>query len=137
MRIRKRAKINTYLDIAPLIDCVFLLLIFFLLTSSFIEQTGFEINLPKAAFSSRLDDKNITIYVDSKEDVYASGNKIGFSSLKKMLSAAKKPVVIKADKNVRLEIVTRIMDIAKACNVDKLSIATIFSNSEQRNPNAK
>ena len=135
--IRRRSKINTYLDIAPLIDCVFLLLIFFLLTSSFIETTGFEVNLPKAAFSSSLDTKNITIYVTPKEDIYMNGKRIKLSDLENALSLVKKPLVIRADKDVRLEIVTQIMDIAKACNVEKLSIATVFDNLEGTSSNAE
>ncbi|MEA3493131.1 MAG: biopolymer transporter ExbD [Candidatus Margulisiibacteriota bacterium] len=137
MRLRGRSKINTYLDIAPLIDCVFLLLIFFLLTSSFIEQNGFEIDLPKAVFSSNLDDKNITIYVTPQEDIYMKGKRLKLSDLKNALSSIKKPVVIKADKDVRLGIVTKIMDIAKACNVGKLSIATMFDGPQRKNSNAE
>lgn len=137
MRDRRRSRINTYLDIAPLIDCVFLLLIFFLLTSSFVEQTGFEINLSKAAFSSSLDDKNITVYVSSKEDVYMDGKQIELTDLPKLFTSIKRPVVIRADKDVRLEIITKIMDTAKGCKVEKLSIATVFGNPQRRNSRAE
>ncbi len=127
MRAGKRNRLNPCLDIAPLIDCVFLLLIFFVLTSSLVEQAGFKIDLPGAAFSSRLDDRNINIYVNVNGDLYADGRRIGPGGLQRLLAAAGKPVVIRADKNVRFEVITGIMDIAGSCNVDKLSIATVRS----------
>jgi biopolymer transport protein ExbD len=114
------------LDIAPLIDCVFLLLIFFLLTSSFIKKNVLEIDLPRASFSSILSGENITIYVTPEEDIYFAGKKVSLSGLKSIFSGEKKPLVIKADKSVRLEIVTRIIDIAKACGIEKLSIAAAY-----------
>jgi biopolymer transport protein ExbD len=128
--MRRRPKINTYLDIAPLIDCVFLLLIFFLLTSSFIQKNVFQIDLPKASFSSTLSGENITIYVTPEEDIFFAGKKVSLPGLKSIFSGEKKPLVIKADKSVHLEIVTQIIDVAKACGIGKLSIAATYGSAE-------
>lgn len=129
-RKRKRARINTYLDIAPLIDVVFLLLIFFLLTSSFIQQKGFEISLPGAVFSGDLAEQNLTVYIDSKENIMVGDKRV--SNLRKIFETTNKPVVIKADKDVRLQVVTRIMDMAKASGVKNLSIATIIEDENEK-----
>ena len=58
------------INITPLIDMVFLLLIFFLLTSSFIVDRGIKINLPKAVSSETAHDKRITVAIDSSGDVF-------------------------------------------------------------------
>ena len=126
--MRRRAKINSFLDIAPLIDCVFLLLIFFLLTSSFIQKNVFQINLPRASFSSVLAGENIDIYVTAEEEIFFAGRKVSLSGLKSIFSTEKKPVVIRADKSVHLEIVARIIDVAKACGIGKLSIAATYED---------
>jgi len=122
----KRFRVINYLDIAPLIDCMLLLLIFFLLTSSFINQDeGFSVNLPSALFPSTLEDSNLTVYVNSNKKIYLNNKEITILKLKTAFLSAKKPVIIKADKDVRLETVTSIMDLARSCKIEKLSIATI------------
>lgn len=122
----KRFRVINYLDIAPLIDCMLLLLIFFLLTSSFIqEDKGFNVNLPKAAYAGQLNEKSLNVYLNSKGEVFLNDKKTTFSALKAFFLKSDKNVNIKADKDVRLEKVTKIMDLARSCNIQNLSIATI------------
>ena len=124
---RKRSRIATVLDIAPLVDCVFLLLLFFLLTSSFVEQqTGFSVNLPGSSFAEALEKENsITVFVTAQQKLFVSGQEVKLAEVKKILSSQPDTLVIKADKNVRLEIITQLMDIAKANQIQDVSIATI------------
>jgi len=103
-----------------------LLLIFFLLTSSFIQQDqGFKVNLPKAAFASNVENNSLTIYLNSSGQTFLNGKKSTYKNLKATFLSTQKDVVIKADKKVRLDQVTKIMDLAQSCKIQNLSIATI------------
>ena len=70
MRFKRRVKFEAGLrqiDIAPLIDCIFILLIFFMLTSSFIITSGVNVKLPKAETSEEIDAKALTVVVSSED----------------------------------------------------------------------
>jgi len=125
---KKRSRIATVLDIAPLVDCVFLLLLFFLLTSSFVEQqNGFEVNLPGVSFAEALEkDHSVTVFVTSGQELFANGQKVSFGELEKLLASKPETLIIKADKNVRLEVITKLMDLAKAQQIANVSIATLI-----------
>lgn len=103
-----------------------LLLIFFLLTSSFIQQDqGFNINLPKAASATNVDSNSLIIYLNSSGQPYINGKKSSINDLKATFLSIQKDIIIKADKTIKLESVTKIMDLARSCNIQNLSIATI------------
>lgn len=115
------------IDIAPLIDMVFQLLIFFMLTSSFIMQPGIKINLPKAVTSEVVKPENIEIIVSSENIAYLNGSVITAKELKSLFTQAGKrnqPILIKADKRASLGRVVEIWDMARDLNITQINIAT-------------
>ncbi len=78
------------IDIAPLIDIVFQLLIFFMLTSSFIMQPGIKVNLPKAVTSEVVKYENIEILVSSENVIYLNGKVITTAELKALFTQISK-----------------------------------------------
>lgn len=131
IEFERRKKIETSLEITPLIDCVFILLIFFLLTSSNIFEMGFEINLPETASSSMIDEEKINIFVDHDERIYINDKEVSLTDLTKILEDyilhdPEKLIDIKSDEDVRLKIITGVMDTAKGCGARRLSIATLY-----------
>lgn len=125
----RRKKATTALDIAPLIDIVFLLLIFFILSSNFVSDKGFKIKLPKAANADKQDRENITVLIDGKQAIYIGKRKVGLQNLaeelRKALEADEgKNVVIKADKQTDIGFVVEIMDMAKTAKAQGLVIST-------------
>ncbi len=116
------------IDIAPLIDCVFILLIFFIVTTTFVEETGVEVDKPKAASASRLEKNSILIALTEKGDVIYGGRKIGISGVrplvKRMLQKEEIPVIIQADTAVQSGLLVRIIDEAKLAGASKVNIAT-------------
>ena len=116
-----------HLDIAPLIDCVFLLLIFFLLTSNFIFQPAIKINLPKAITSQTIPEKVIVITVTADNRFYFNDMPITFTELKiklENLSKENKPILIKADREVELGKVVSIWDLCRDLGISQVNIAT-------------
>jgi len=117
------------INITPLIDMVFLLLIFFLLTSSFIIDRGIKINLPKALSSEMSHDKRITVSIDSSGAVFMDQEPVLIESLLDELKNAypeknTKTVFLKADKQNRVDILVRVMDIIKQSGSKKMNLIT-------------
>lgn len=115
------------IDIAPLIDIVFQLLIFFMLTSSFIIQPGIKVNLPKAVTSETVTPENIEIVVSSENVAYLNGKVVTAQELKKFLKEAAKrnqTILIKSDKRASLGRVVEIWDTARDLGIVQINIAT-------------
>jgi len=126
---RERQYYQLQAPLTSLIDIVFLLLIYFLLTTNFIVDEGIAVKLPHARATAPQVDKEITIYVDSAGKVYMGEQIVPlnmlFAKIKADLSAnADRPVVIKADRSVILDKAVNVMDIAKAAGAGKLVLAT-------------
>lgn len=115
------------IDIAPLIDIMFQLLIFFMLTSSFIMQPGIRVTLPRAATSEVIRSESIEILITGESVVYANGAVVTMKEIKKLLAAAgarKQAVLIKSDKQAHLGKVVEIWDIARDSGITHINIAT-------------
>ena len=115
------------IDIAPLIDMIFQLLIFFMLTSSFMIQPGIKINLPKAVTSEVVKPQNLEIIVSGENVVYLDGKVVTTQELKEIFSQAKKiqqSVLIKSDRRASLGRVVEIWDMARDLGITQINIAT-------------
>ena len=114
------------IEITPLIDCVFLLLIFFMLTSNFVTTSGITIKLPKASIHQAVDAKNITVSVSSEDIIYIRGSVFTYTELENYLKKIKpKFIFIKADRDASLGAVVGIWNVCKRLGIDKIGIATI------------
>lgn len=116
------------IDISPLIDCVFILLIFFIVTTTFVEETGIEVDKPQAASSVRLEKNSVLIAITANGEVVYGGRQIGVAGVqplvKRMLQAEDIPVIIQADQNVPSGVFVRVIDEAKLGGATKVSVAT-------------
>ena len=124
---RHRKKVE--IPLTPIIDIVFLLLIYFLLTTNFLVEEGITIRLPKAKAAAPQIQKEITVCVDRNGKVILKGREMSFellfTTLKEMIDPnGDQLVVVKADKEVILDAAVRVMDIAKAAGATRLSLAT-------------
>jgi len=115
------------IEITPLIDMVFLLLIFFLLTSSFVIQPGIKVNLPKAVTSESLQPQSVEIIISSENVMYIGGKVITMQELKSFVKQAakrKQPFLIKSDRRASLGRVVEIWDLCRDLGVTQINIAT-------------
>ena len=130
MRFKRNLKIETgKLDLTPLIDVVFLLLIFFMLSSSFIFQPGIKVKLPESNVSETKKEKSYEVILTQENLIFFSGERITLEGLERKMKIISKNspeavLIIKADENVRHKNVVRIMSIAKMNGIKKLGIAT-------------
>ena len=129
IRIETRRRQSPDIGIAPLVDCIFLLLIFFLLTSSFSETQGIKIDLPKSSTAQEAEKENIEIVLSDTGEIVLQGRPTAIAELTRALRdtvarQGKRPVFLKADKMVRLEKVAEVIDCVRAAALETVSIAT-------------
>jgi len=126
---KRRPRYAVQMPLASLIDIVFLLLIYFLLTTNFIVNEGIDVRLPKAKASRPQTQKEIIVYVNADGQVFFGGHKVALDELFMRLQAMLKGsedrlVVIKADRRVVLNKAVAVMDVAKAAGAGRLCLAT-------------
>lgn len=129
MRLHQENKLLTNFSVSSLTDIVMLLLIFFLLSSSFVTQSAIKVQVPKAETGEAPTDRNIAISLTEKGQLFLNAEKVTVETLGQKLSAALKNdkdrvVVIRADKNVTLQNTVQVIDIAKASGANRFMIAT-------------
>lgn len=124
------------IDITPLVDVIFLLLIFFMVSTTFVTTSGINVNLPKASVKVMTDKKDsLELVITEKNKHFVNGKPILKTKLKSVLAASKKKsgyekLIIRADGDVKHKDVVYAMDMAKQVGLHKLSIAT-KRNSEK------
>ena len=132
MKFRQRPQPELDVNITPLIDIVFLLLIFFMVSTTFKQDFEVSIELPKAASEDRLVDKTLNITIDPKGNFYINSQKLvnnKMSSIKADLQKKsdgdlKLPVIISADGQTPHQAVIMAMDAARQLGFSKLTFAT-------------
>jgi biopolymer transport protein ExbD len=116
------------IDMGPMIDCVFILLIFFIVTTTFVEETGVEVDKPQAASSVRLEKTSILIALTAQGAVVYGGRDIGISGIqplvRRMLQKEDVPVIVQADTNASAGLLVRVIDEAKLGGAQKVSVAS-------------
>lgn len=116
------------IDISPLIDCIFILLLFFIVTTTFVEETGVEVDKPQAASAVQLEKNSILLALTDKGQVVYGGREIGVAGVRptvaRMLQKEKIPVIVQADQTVSAGLLVRVIDEAKLGGADKVSLAT-------------
>ena len=125
----QKNRIQIQMPLTSLIDIVFLLLIYFLLTTNFMVEEGIKIKLPQARASAPQTEEVITIYVDKQGRVFLGTREFSyaglFDGLRELIRDRKdKLVVVRADRTVILNKAVKAMDIAKAAGAERLCLAT-------------
>jgi biopolymer transport protein ExbD len=126
---KKRVRYQIQAPLTSLIDIVFMLLIYFLLTTNFMVEQGIDVNLPDAKASAPQTQKEITVYIDEAGIVYLGKQPVDFNDLfdrlrEVILESPEQLVVIKADGAIILDRAVQVMDIAQAAGAKKMFLAT-------------
>lgn len=124
---RKRRKVT--INITSLIDVVFLLLIFFMVSTTFIDQPGISLDLPNAQSTVEAEPDEVILTISPDGNLYLDGKQILLKQLKAALENKfdqhpNKTLILKADKDVSHGIVVQVMDTAKIVGIEKLVVAT-------------
>ena len=115
------------IDMAPLIDVVFLLLIFFMLTSSFMSQPGIKVRLPRALTGQVLQRNTVVLTITKNNQMYLNNKKLTFDDLKselKQIDKERQTLLIKADEKAPIGQIVEVWDLCRELGISQVNIAT-------------
>ncbi len=118
------------INLTSLIDVLFILIIFFTVSSTFLEQPGIELNLPEAKSSEGHTVQKVIIYVDKDKNVFLNNEIVSMNNLvsevKKLADLQKdKSIVLKADSEVSHGLIIQIMDNLRQQGIYKIVVSTV------------
>jgi biopolymer transport protein ExbD len=125
---RKDKESGAVVDMAPMMDMVFILLIFFIVTSSFVRETGIDVNKPKASSAQELARESILIGISREGTIHINESQVDLRVLRSILQqmVAEKPdraAVIVADRDAPSGKVVDVLDVCNLARVKKVSVA--------------
>ncbi len=129
MRRRNRKKAEEQgLDLTPMMDIVFIMLIFFIVTTSFVKETGVDINRPNAETAERDEKGNILVAITQNNEIWIDKRRIDLKAVRANIERLKieypeGSVIIQADKEARSGLLVETMDQIRLAGVQNISIA--------------
>ena len=129
MEFEGRARIGSRLDMTPLIDVVFLLLVFFMLTSTFIKPEAIELDLPGANTAAVTEKTPITVALDQEGEITLNGNALGLEELRGavevlMAGEARETVGLLTDERASVKQMVLVMDELRAAGALDIALGT-------------
>ncbi len=118
------------IDLTPMLDVVFIMLIFFIVTASFVKETGIDVNRPEAETAQRQDQVQILIAVSADNEIWIDRRRIDLRSVRANIERmrAENPssgVVVQADNKSDTEMVVGIIDAARAVGIYDVILSTV------------
>lgn len=133
MRFRQRRTDNpTDVDVSPLIDMVFILLIFFMVTTTFVKDMKLDINRPAASSASKAESKIVRVYIDNTGEVYIDNQPVKVwaiqSKVRDLLrTATDKNVLVITDDNIP---VNKLIDVVDECRMSGAKDVAVSTTKE-------
>lgn len=127
-RRRTREPEESEIDITPMLDVVFIMLIFFIVTASFVKESGIDVNRPDASTAEVKERGNILIAITDSNQVWIDRRQVDVRSVRANIERlrAENPegaVVIQADKDSKNGLLVKVMDAARQAGVENVSLA--------------
>jgi len=125
---KTRVGIITGINIAPLTDVVLVLLVIFMVATPLLISSEIKVNLPNTTTADTAAERTLVVTIDGSGGVFVDGVRVALADLSASIASAhakrpNAPVIIMGDKAVRYELVVRVLEIARATGVTKLSLA--------------
>ena len=116
------------INMTPMLDVVFIMLIFFIVTASFVKEAGIDVNRPEAATTVKKERANILVAISDKGEIWINKRQIDVRAVQANIERLKAEnpqgsVVIQADKKATTDTLIKVMDAARAAGVFDVSIA--------------
>ncbi|MDX1389359.1 MAG: biopolymer transporter ExbD [Acidobacteriota bacterium] len=135
MQFRRKTTPRVGIDIAPLVDVVFLLVIFFAASTTFLETSGLELELPESSSTAERESQELTVYLDAEgavalEDETLDREELAVRLREELEQRDKKVVVLRADTLTEHGQVVEIMDLIRLAGAEGMTVATTAKPTE-------
>ncbi|WP_373031699.1 ExbD/TolR family protein [Sulfurovum sp.] len=129
MRIRPKKQDVENVDVSPLIDMVFILLIFFMVTTTFVKDMKLDLNRPSASSATKSDSKVVRVYIDNTGEVYIDNQPVKLwaiqSKLRDLLrTATEKSVLVISDDTIPVETLIDVVDECRMSGAKDVAVST-------------
>ena len=133
MRRKYRKQDETGIDLTPMMDIVFIMLIFFIVTTSFVKETGVDINRPNADTAERDEKGNILVAITASNEIWIDKRRVDLKAVRDNIERLKieypeGSVIIQADKESRSGLLVEAMDQIRLAGVQNISIAAKYDS---------
>ncbi len=127
-RRQDRRKSESEVNLTPMLDVVFIMLIFFIVTASFVKESGIEISRPGASTAVKKERGNILIAISANDQIWMNRRQVDPRALRANIERAhaenpQGAVVIQADKEAKMGLLVQVMDAARSAGVKEISLA--------------
>ena len=127
-RRRAREEEESEVNLTPMLDVVFIMLIFFIVTATFVKESGIDVNRPQAATAVVKEKANILVAIDAHNKIWINRREVDVRSVRANIERlhAENPkgtVVIQADKDSRNELLVQVMDASRLAGVYEIALA--------------
>lgn len=117
------------IDMTPMLDVVFIMLIFFIVTASFVKESGIDVNRPEASTAVKKDNASILVAISAKNEIWINKRRIDVRAVQANIERlhAENPqgsVVIQADNKSTTEMLMKVLDATRAAGIDDAAVAT-------------
>lgn len=121
------------IDLTPMLDVVFIMLIFFIVTTSFVKESGISVNRPQAASAKKKEKASIFIAINKSGDIWLDKRKVDLRSVRANVEKLKAEspegaVVIQADQTSKTGILVKVMDQVRLAGISNISIAATLGS---------
>jgi biopolymer transport protein ExbD len=126
---RSDSELDNEINLTPMLDVVFIMLIFFIVTTSFVKESGIEVNRPNAATAERQERGNIIIAVRANGEIWVDRRAVDIRALRPLVErlhneTPQGAVVIAADTETETGVLVKVMDQVRLAGVEQVSVAT-------------
>jgi biopolymer transport protein ExbD len=130
MKVRRHAAPpeDTGIDLTPMLDVIFIMLIFFIVTTTFVREAGIQINRPAAETAVKQEQSNILVAISPEGEIWIDGQRVDIRELRGLIRKLKSEnpeaaVIIQADRDARAGLLVQAMDQARLAGVRDVAVA--------------
>lgn len=125
-----KTKEETEINLTPMLDVVFIMLIFFIVTTSFVKEAGIDVNRPTAATSEQKGKANIMVAIRNNNEIWIDKRMVDIRAVRANIEKLKalnsqNSIVIQSDKDSKTEILVKVMDQIRLAGIKEISISTL------------
>lgn len=130
---QQKNKEETEINLTPMLDVVFIMLIFFIVTTSFVKETGIDVNRPSAKSSEQKSQSNILIAIRNNNEIWIDNRMVDIRSVRANIERLKatnvqNSVVIQSDTDAKTGVLVKVMDQIRLAGIFSISISTLKEN---------